>query len=110
MKNSVTVHGASDDLIEIEGCITEEFGAWKCEGKSLAFSDGTVISVRYTDEGCWEFRRVEVGTATFFHETHDNDRTTYTDRVKLTGEDLRWCVFGELATAPVPTTSTRGES
>lgn len=107
MNNSVTVYGASDHLIEIEGCITEEFSTYGCDDQVLAFSDGTVLSVRYTDDGCWEFRRVEVGTATFFHQTHDNDRTTYTDRVKLTGDDLRWCVFGELALTR-PTTPTRG--
>lgn len=85
---SVTVYGASDDLIEVEGAITEEFGAMDCSGEEpryLAFSDGTVLRVTYSAKGCWEIRQVAVGHAVFECVPHDNDATTYSDRATLTG-------------------------
>ena len=90
------VYGASDDLIEVEGAIREEFGAYGADEtyRYMAFSDGTVLKVDYTREGCWEFRRVAEGTARYEHRAHDNDKTSHTDRVTLTG-DIRWVVVGE---------------
>ena len=44
------VYGASDDLVEIEGEVSEEFGAFgreKDNPKRVAFSDGTVLHAYY---------------------------------------------------------------
>ncbi len=52
--SEVIVYGASDDLIEVEGAIREEFTANRDgEANLLAFSDGTLLEVTYTDAGIW---------------------------------------------------------
>lgn len=60
------ISGSSDDNIEIEGDITEEFGVY---GKSyLHFGDGTVLEMEYApdddDDYYWRIKRVKQGTAT----------------------------------------------
>lgn len=52
---STILYGASDDLIELEGELSEEFSAYGFDGY-LAFSDGTVISCRY--RSTWDFALV----------------------------------------------------
>jgi hypothetical protein len=82
----VTVYGASDDLIEVEGAITEEFYAHSRGPSYLVFNEGTVLRVEYTKDGMWEIRRERSGTAEYAHAPHDNEVTTYTDRVTLVGD------------------------
>lgn len=82
----IEVYGASDDLIEIEGAIREEFYATPDRTDYLVFNEGTVLSVKYNDDGCWEIQRVAEGSAAYEHRPHDNDETTYTDRVILLGD------------------------
>lgn len=87
----VTICGASDDLIEIDGDLTDEFNPSNDDPSYLAFSDGTVLRVQY--DGFWRVVRLRTGTAGFEkHEGTDMD-TDYTDKVTLTG-DLLWVVFG----------------
>lgn len=90
---SVTIYGASDDLIEVEGAIREEFTPHESNyADFLAFSDGTVLSVKYGDEGIWRINRVASGSA-HYEKTEGVDDDNYSDRVTLTG-DIAWCVFG----------------
>jgi hypothetical protein len=92
--NSVTVYGASDDLIEIEGAICDELGCDMGETVKLAFSDGTVLSVTYDADGCWRVTRVAEGEAKMEKvEAEGPDTDNYSDRVTLTG-DIRWTVAG----------------
>lgn len=91
--SSITVYGASDDLIEIEGGLREEFEAADGSMNYLAFSDGTVLSVVYGKDGLWTLRRVVTGTASFSkHDATDEDED-YSDRVTLDGNIL-WVVCG----------------
>lgn len=62
----VEIYGASDDLIELEGDISEEFYGGD-DPKYLTFSDGTVIAAIYcpTNYEGWKIERVAEGTATF---------------------------------------------
>ena len=100
---SVTVYGASDDLIYIEGDIDEELypreiegGSGEADARILAFSDGTVLKILYDREGMWRIRRIASGTAEYRNvEAEDpNDRNNYSDRATLTG-DIKWCVPGD---------------
>lgn len=87
----VIVYGASDDLIEVEGDLREEFYAsWK--GNYLHFSDGTILEISYSDEGCWVISCESKGSAQYEHVPHDNEVTTYSDKVTLTG-DITWCAI-----------------
>ena len=53
------IYGASDDLIEIAGEYSEEFGAYNNEDMRVGLSDGTLLSVEY--DGEWKFRCEEKG-------------------------------------------------
>lgn len=93
---SITVYGASDDLIEIDGDIYEEFGHYSSsddgEPALLAFSDGTVLRVVHDHEGIWRITPVVQGSATLTHVFGQDDRE-HTDKATLDG-DVRWVVYG----------------
>jgi hypothetical protein len=92
----IVIYGANDDLIEIEGALREEFEGGD-ELSYLAFSDGTVLSAQYADDGCWRINRVATGTAVYSKvEAGADAPANYSDRVTLSGHagDLRWCVKG----------------
>lgn len=94
----VTVYGSSDDLIEVEGDITEEYGHYspdESEAVLLAFSDGTVLRVIYGDNGVWRITPECRGSAEYCKdEAPADDEDNYSDRVTLKG-DVRWVVFGK---------------
>lgn len=50
---SVTVYGASDDLIEVSGDISEEFDHYGDDPAELEFDDGTVLRLVYNHDGRW---------------------------------------------------------
>lgn len=95
---TVTVYGASDDLIELEGDLNEEFNVYSRDDddeRILAFSDGTLLSVTYDKTGCWRVNRMAKGSAEFNKVEADGpDTDNYTDKVTLTG-DIRWCLMGK---------------
>lgn len=82
----VTVYGASDDLIEVEGDVREEFGGGE-SGDVLVFSDGTALRVAWED-GVWRIRTVRRGTAELSIERapDEYDEDNNTDRATLTGQ------------------------
>lgn len=94
---TVTIYGASDDLVEIEGDLREEFSFYSDEddeGRLLGFSDGTMLRVRYDEDGVWRFTLVHKGGAEMKkQEAPANDRNNYSDRITLTG-DIEWVMFG----------------
>lgn len=101
----VVVYGASDDLIEVEGVVTEEFSATdinlgdgEATGRILAFSDGTVLEVLYGQgtEAFWRIRRLAIGTAKYELVEADDEETNYSDRATLTGDDLKWVIGGDM--------------
>lgn len=92
----VKIYGASDDLIEVEGDVREEFYSVTLnddddEGGLLAFSNGTVLRIVYTREGLWRITPVagEVSVEQCIEETDD----LYSDIAEVPG-DIRWVVFG----------------
>jgi hypothetical protein len=93
----ITITGASDDLIEIDGDLSEEFGysdhrnSSDNQGDLLGFSDGTLLRIRHDSEGVWRITRLKAGAATFALEQADHDGRT--DTATLDG-DVRWVVHG----------------
>lgn len=83
---TLRIFGASDDLIEIEGDLREEFNLPLEDKVYLAVSDGTILSVEYNNQGIWRIAPVVAGTAkyekTFEAVSGDDDR--YSDEVQLT--------------------------
>lgn len=93
---SIKIYGASDDLIEIEGDINEEFNwiADDDETRLLAFSDGTLLRVMYDRDGIWRLNKVASGTAEFLKVEGDVEKDT-PDEVTLSGVEIKWVVLGE---------------
>ena len=92
---TIRITGASDDLIEIEGDIREEFNVYleKHESVLLAFSDGTVLRVIYDKDGIWRISRVHCGSSGFSKSEGSADKDT-NDIVTLVG-DIKWVVLGD---------------
>lgn len=99
----LSVYGASDDLIEIEGAIREEFPAYGDDAAFLAFSDGTVLRVAYGqgNQAMWHITRVATGTAAYSHHGATDEDKDYSDRVTLSGE-IEWVVCGRYFEKTVP--------
>lgn len=104
---SVTITGASDDLIEIDGDISEEFNVYDTHNvdRLLAFSDGTVLRIRCTDEEVWritpEHRAPTSGDLTITQAV-PGDETNYTDRATIDGP-ITWVVLGAEIAVPAST-------
>lgn len=98
---TTTLTGASDDLIELDGDIREE---WTCptnhDGEDQAFvsfSDGTLVRIRYT--GVWRIEVVAHGPASVYtidrcEEGPDGDGVDGNYSDKLTIEGVTWAVLG----------------
>jgi hypothetical protein len=90
---SITVYGASDDVIEIDGDIAEEFYYTdnSKRGDFLAFSDGTILRIVFGNDG-WRITPVFEGTSKLTIVQHA-DGEDGTDRAALDG-DVAWVVHG----------------
>lgn len=93
---SISVFGASDDLVEIEGGIREEFPYDDNDGDGmlLAFSDGTVLRIMYSTTGVWRISPAQAGSAPLqIDQAPEDDDDHYTDRATLDGT-IAWVVGG----------------
>lgn len=95
---AIKVFGASDDLVEIEGDIREEFYAVSAEDKPtlLAFSDGTLLQIQYGvgNQAFWRITPLVYGTAKYSKVEATDEDTNYSDVVTLEGE-FKWVVCGD---------------
>jgi hypothetical protein len=90
----VEIYGSSDDLIEIDGDISEEFYALsEDDGGLLAFSDGTLLRIAYDNDGMWRISPVLVGSAIYEMVQATDPDDDYSDHAWLTG-DIEWVVLG----------------
>lgn len=94
----IVLYGASDDLIEVESDSfpAEEFSVDCDSSIILGISDGTLLRVRYDEDGIWRFTQLMLGSANLNINVaiYDGDKGSYSDTVTLTGDDLRWVVYG----------------
>jgi hypothetical protein len=87
----ITIYGASDDCIEVDGDISEEFqyqkpGYGQPSGDLLAFSDGTVLRIEFTRSGVWRITPVVHGAAGLtIEQAPENDDSNRPDRATLSG-------------------------
>ncbi len=83
------IYGYSDDLVEIEGHITDEVDLYD-QIATLTFSDGTVAEVRYGDNGVWKINVIEQGSKFNRLETClvDDGKADYSD-VLYMDDDVR---------------------
>jgi hypothetical protein len=86
---TVSVTGAGDDSIVLDGDTKDEFYCYDPLGAVLTFSDGTQVRAKFFEH--WEITVETRGPADVNIEQapiHNLDRE-YTDRVTVTG-DLAW--------------------
>jgi hypothetical protein len=97
----IEIYGASDDLIEIDGDIREEFSFRdvKNERNYLAFSDGTVLTIDYTNDGMWRIAPKCIGSAVYEMVQGTDSDTDYSDHAWLTGK-IEWVVHGSSMVRP----------
>ncbi|MGC4886602.1 hypothetical protein [Micromonospora sp. DT227] len=90
----ITVYGSSDDLIEIDGDIREEFGYHnESKGDLLAFSDGTILRIFHNDSAIWRITSVARGSSELtIEQVAETDDRRYSDRATLAG--AVWVVHG----------------
>lgn len=89
---SLTIYGSSDDLIEVEGDISEEYTDYNNpEGSVLAFSNGAALRIAYSDSGVW--RIVPLTGDMQIAQALEDDDDNYSDVATVTG-DVRWIVRG----------------
>lgn len=87
------VYGASDDLIEVEGALTEEF-PYSDGDAILGFSDGTLLRIRYDEGGVWRISPIVRGPALQgIDQVAEYSNDDYSDRATLTSE-ATWVLRG----------------
>lgn len=85
---TVTINGASDDLIEIGGDISDEFSPSDTDEFLVVASDGTALRGSY--DGVWRFTTHTSGSAKMSKvEAPKDDDDNYSDVVTLEG-DIAW--------------------
>jgi len=88
----VTIYGASDDLIEVEGDVNEEFSVGYLQYPGyIGCSDGTLLEVDYDTRGVWRFRALVGDPGIDPCPLNADDR--YSDVVTIAGP-VEWVTFG----------------
>lgn len=97
----ITLYGASDDLIEIEGDIREEFPYRDLDGKGdlIGFSNGMLVRVLLDGDGVWRIHPIRaMGRGTYaIEQAQVGDDDNYSDRLTIPGVVVEWAVHGEAA-------------
>jgi hypothetical protein len=92
---SFSLSGTSDDLIELDGDISDELGAYDVVRK-FVLSDGTYGTIEY--DGVWRINILESGSVevNIIHPTQDeiDNDTNYTDKATFTG-NIEWIIFDD---------------
>lgn len=99
------IYGASDDLVEIDGAISEEVNPTYGSVINILGSDGTKATIHYSNSGFWkieillagaEFDKIIKGTGDNMEHT-DEDAigcSSYSD-VLIFKEGIKWVKIGK---------------
>jgi len=93
------ITGYSDDNVEVDGAIREEYGAYDRGADKpvlVAVSDGTLLRVWYDNDGLWRISVVANGTARLT-KTEGSITEDRFDEVLLEGSEFLWVSFGDAA-------------
>lgn len=85
------VTGHSDDIVYVEGDVTEEFYLMDPSEGYLAFSDGTLLHTLYDEHGIWRFNVMAKGTL-FREKLEGTVLNDDSDEVKF-NDGITWCVL-----------------
>lgn len=98
------IYGASDDLIEVDGEVSEEANIIGASNVSVKASDGTQAKISYDDNGEWKIR-VEVEGSKYLglvHSVGDDAEHIFPDAIGCTSysdvlildEGIDWVKIG----------------
>ncbi|PHV72168.1 hypothetical protein CS063_01450 [Sporanaerobium hydrogeniformans] len=87
------ITGASDDLIEIEGELSEEFESFDCTDGVLSCSDGTLLEVNYDKHGIWRFNVLYSGS--LFNKKVEGSADSDTNDEVYFNPGLKWITFND---------------
>jgi hypothetical protein len=88
------VYGQSDDLIEVEGDIREEFNPDYDDPKLLvATSNGVVMRIFYDDDGIWRITILKGHDKVKLTQCKGDDDEDYSD-IAVIEDDVDWVVCG----------------
>ena len=94
----IKIYGASDDLIEVEGQLSEEFDVDCLATTFVGISDGTLLRISY--DGMWHINvaRKPVDTVVKIHRATNED-DDYSDIAEIDNKvgDIDWLVVGRCA-------------
>lgn len=92
----ISIFGYSDDLVEVEGDIYEEFPSTYKHDDYIATSNGLLMKVSY--DGVWRMHVIRNPNDTPFehHPAGSEKATQYNDYTELVEihEDCEWLLFG----------------
>ena len=102
------IYGASDDLIEIDGNISDEIDCYNNTNKAIVFSDGTEAKITY--DGNWRVKLITKGDLfdrIVFGNEEDKQHTdvdakgcsNYSD-VLIMKEGIEWVKIGRKTFKP----------
>lgn len=88
----IVITGHSDDLIEVDGDIREEFQAK--DENFVAVSNGTLLRIEYTRAGVWRITPVATGIGGLdIVQAPEGDDDNYSDVATVDGE-IQWVTHG----------------
>lgn len=88
--HTLTIYGASDDLIEVEGTVREEFNG---DEGMIATDHGWLVKITY--DGTWVIRILAKGQGEYdLVPAEGEDSDNYSDRLTITGPFIDWVLFG----------------
>jgi hypothetical protein len=91
-EKTVILSGHSDDLVELDGDIREEWTSYG-EQAVVVFSDGTVLEIEFKNPGVWRITTLASGGADLaIEQAPADDEDNYSDKATLSG-DIRWAIF-----------------
>lgn len=96
MTQRLEIYGASDDLVEVEGALTEEFNPELDAPATIGISDGTLLEIQYTGPGVWRITPILRGPALReIIPAQGPDGPHYSDRAILEQEEpFAWVIVG----------------
>ncbi len=86
------IYGHSDDLIEVDGDVRGEHGAYGDAENFVIVSDGTILKIKYGKDSLavWEIRLIEKGTLFItIRPCFDEDAPRHSDTA-LFLEGIKW--------------------
>lgn len=108
--NTITISGHSDDCIEVDGDVSEEFYAGPDDTAWIRLNCGTIIQVTYDDNGRWR-TTIILPTPGFTIDSYyrapvdDPEDRDYTDKLTISGDLLPIRFYSDASLIDVLTNS-----